>query len=594
MNGLLYVLKCDVLCVVVMTLLAGGCRDAPEKKIPAPTASNAVRSDTSATVEIHDRLNENTLCADFPAGPDSEAPNLYVASDSVLASWIENIEGHSTIRWSRFQSGRWSAATTVVTSDDLLVNWADVPAIAEAGNSIWVAFPERNRAHEGYRAALVRSTDGGKSFSRQGALHSDLSDSEHGFVAFAPNDKNTIRAFWLDGRATLAIKGKTESSLAMQLYSAIVGTSVTNEVLLDDRTCDCCNLGAAGSANGAIVAYRDRDAKEKRDIAVVHSDGTGFSQPAIVHADEYRIAGCPVNGPAIAVDGSRVALAWYTYANEEPRVKIAFSRDAGGRFGNVMTVAESNGHVAPMGRVAIAWADQEDAIVASVESEREKANIVARRVQSNGTVYAPMVIAETRADRKSGFPKMVRFDNQLMLVWTDDVDSLRVRAKVFSGLMVPRRMVKSNVNAAVVQALKEGDEFPVFDVRTTDGKTISTSSLRGKPALVNIWASYCEPCRLEIPNLSKIHAKYKTKGLQVVGLTMDERLSGEGLDKLAKKRSIDYTLWQDPEDRAGKALGVRVLPATFLVDSRGKIVLVRRGAVQEDDTALDKSILGLL
>lgn len=582
------------LCVLGMTLLAMGCRDAPDKQASTTKASASAVSASPLIEKGLKRLGPAPSFTELPAGPNSEAPNLIVATDSVLASWIENIDGHPTIRWARFRSGQWSAANTVIKSDDLLVNWADVPAIAEAGDSIWVAFPEENPGHEGYRAALVRSLDGGKSFVRQGALHSDTSDSEHGFVAFVLEDKNTVRAFWLDGRATIPGSGKTEASLAMQLYSAVVGHSVTNEVLLDEKTCDCCNLGVGRSAIGSIVAYRDRDAQEVRDISVIHSEGKVFSKPAIVQADAYRIAGCPVNGPAIATDGSRVALAWYTYANEEPRITMAFSIDGGAYFGNGIKVAESNGSVAPLGRVAVAWADQNDAMVAYVESDREKAKIVVRRAQSNGTIYAPLVIAETRPDRKNGFPKMVSFDEQLLVVWTDGDNPLRVRAKRLPWASVPRQMAKNEANEPIVQLINEGDPFPVFDVQSTEGKTISTETLRGKPALVNIWASYCEPCRQEIPNLSRIHQKYKKKGLRVVGLAMDERLTGEGLDKLAKKRGIDYTLWQDPEDRAGKALGVRVLPVTFLVDARGKVVYVRRGAVQENDAALEKSIQGLL
>lgn len=575
-------------------MLLAGCREAPEKQASAVKLAPSGISSSSLPPEVVERSIANSVLADPPAGPNSEAPNLFVSSGSVLASWIETIDGHPSIRWARFAAGKWSPATTVISSDDLLVNWADVPAIAEAGSSIWVAFPERNRNREGYRAALVMSEDGGKSFTRRGALHSDGSDSEHGFVAFTPEDKNTIRAFWLDGRATLPAPGKTNASLAMGLYSAVVGASVTQELLLDERTCDCCNLAVGTSDRGTIVAYRDRDEKEVRDISVIYKDGTAFSKPAPVHEDTYRIAGCPVNGPALATIDTRVALAWYTYAQEEPRVKMAFSSDAGAHFGRAVTITESNGSVAPLGRVAVAWADNDDAIVAYVESEREKARIVVRRVHSDGRAFAPVVVAETRPDRKSGFPKIVSFDKLLLVVWTDGESPSRVRAKTLQWDALPRIVEPSTVdgNRASIE-VREGQEFPAFDVRTPAGQTISTSSLRGKPALVNIWASYCEPCRQEIPNLSKIHQKYARKGLQVVGLTMDEHLAGDALDKLAKKRAIEYPLWQDPEDKTGKVLGVHVLPVTFLMDERGKIVFVRRGAIQESDVGLEKAIQGL-
>lgn len=563
-----------------------GCRESPSSGKPSERAlASAIPTASHSVAPV-----ESVRAIDPPAGPGSEAPNLFATSKGVLLSWAEIENNKKSIRWARFFQNRWSEPSTVVTSDELLVNWSDVPAIAEANGRIIVAFPEFRPKSEGYQAAWVSSVDGGKTFTRRGTLHSDTSQGEHGFVAFAPADKDSVRAFWLDGRATLP----NNPAPAMRLYSALVGDLVSDEVLLDERTCDCCSLGVGHSDAGAIVAYRDRNEQEVRDISVVRSEGNGFSKPLLVHDDGYRIAGCPVNGPAVAVEGSRVAVAWYTYAGEQAQVKVAFSSDLGARFSAPITVADSQAAIAPLGRVAVAWGDQGDALVTYLASERERARILVRRVHPSGSVFAPFAISGTRPERKSGFPKMVRLDDRLFVVWTDGASASRVHAATVALNVIARQTDGgSGSYAADARVVKEGDSFPVFDVRTLEGKTISSASLNGKPRLVNLWASYCEPCRQEIPNLTKIHQKYQKRGLQVVGISMDERLTGDALAQLAKRRDIDYAVWQDPDDHAGQALGVRVLPVTFLIDAAGKVILVRRGAVRDDDVELEKAITSL-
>lgn len=380
-----------------------------------------------------------TTRVDPPAGPGSQAPNLFVSKNDALLTWIEPDQGKKSIRLARFSQGHWSDASTVVASENLLVNFADVPAAAEAGDRIFVAFPEYPKGGHEYHTEFAISTDGGKSFSRRGALHGDTSDTEHGFAAFAPESANSVRAFWLDQRAAAQTLPNSQGPApAMRLYTAVVGEKVTNEVLLDERTCDCCNLGAGRTDQGPIVAYRDRRDDEVRDISIVRAEGQGFSKPMTVHDDGYRIVGCPVNGPALVADSSRVAIAWYTYASEQARVKLAFSSDAAMHFSDALTIADANGAMAPLGRVTLAWGDQGDVLIGYLEAEREKARLVVRRVHPDGAFFAPLVVAETRPERKSGFPKMVRLDDRLLVVWTEAETPSHLRAMLVPLASVPR------------------------------------------------------------------------------------------------------------------------------------------------------------
>lgn len=556
-----------------------GCRESADSRASKPATSSSVapaRPSSSGPVQSPARI-------DPPTGPGSEAPNLFVSPAGALLTWIEPIETKPTIRWARFSQGRWTEATTVVTSEDLLINWSDVPAAAEVGGRMFVAFPEMRRGGEGYRAALSVSMDEGRTFVRRGALHSDTSDGEHGFVAFAPENADTVRAFWLDGRATAG------PNPAMRLYTTVIGDSTAPDVVLDERTCDCCSLGVARAASGSVVAYRDRQDDEVRDISVIHAESQGFSRPNALHADGYRIAGCPVNGPAVAADGARVAIAWYTYAQEQPRVKVAFSSDNAQHFAPPLNIADTTPSFAPLGRVSAAWGDQGDALVGYVESDREKARIVIRRVHPDGKVFAPFVVADTRPERKSGFPKMVRLDDRVMVVWTEATSPSRVRAALVP-LSAISRETQAPAAASEAPQVREGDKAPVFEAQTLEGKSISTTTLAGKPVLLNLWASYCEPCRQEQPILSALHKKYEQRGLQVVGIAMDESLTGEALKKIAQRRSIKHSLWLDPADHAGRAFGIRVLPATILINGKGTIVAIRRGALHEKDVELERAI----
>src|SRR5439155_963754 len=107
---------------------------------------------------------------------------------------------------------------------------------------------------------------------------------------------------------------------------------------------------AVTTERGVLVAYRDRGAEEVRDIFVTRREGGRWSPPRAVHADHWRIAGCPVNGPALDARGSHVAIAWYTAAADTPRVYVAFSEDAGAHFGTPARIDDGN----PLGRVHLA------------------------------------------------------------------------------------------------------------------------------------------------------------------------------------------------------------------------------------------------
>lgn len=364
---------------------------------------------------------------DPPAKPGSMAPNLSLDGGSVLLSWLEPPnprvkpqDGNYALRVSRLDGGRWSEPVTVASGTDFFANWADFPSVTAAGGGRLLAHWAAKSAGDtyAYDVRLARSDDGGRTWKPMGTAHDDRTPTEHGFVSAVP-EGDEVRVFWLDGRET--VSGKRG---AMALRTALVGDRIGKSELLDSRVCDCCQTAAAATSAGPLVVYRDRTGQEIRDVALVRREGNRWSAPRAVHRDGWEIAGCPVNGPAVAADGRRVAVAWYTQGKDRPGVEVALSGDAGASFGAPAKV-DGNG---PLGRVDAVLDGNGDAIVAWVAAEGKGAAIRLARVDRTGRVGPPITVARTETGRSSGFPRLERTGKTLVVAWVEPSEPFRLRA----------------------------------------------------------------------------------------------------------------------------------------------------------------------
>lgn len=379
--------------------------------------------------------------ADPPASPGAMAPSLTSTADGLLLTWLEpgpaagrggsEAPSHA-LRFSRFRDGRWATPVTVATGNDFFANWADFPAVAQAPDGSLTAHWLAKTGSETYAYGifLARSTDRGATWSPAGLLHSDRLPTEHGFVSWVP-ESTGLRAVWLDGREML-------KEGPMTLRTGLAGKAGSEEVL-DARVCDCCQTDAALTADGPIVAFRDRSDKEIRDIYVVRKTAAGWSAPAPVHQDNWEIPGCPVNGPAVAAAGRRVAVAWFTAAAPAgPRVLLAFSEDGGQRFGSPVLIDGEK----PLGRVDLQLDATGDAIVSWLAFQEKGAAVRLRRVSPKGAAGAPVTIAATSAARSAGFPRSAVSGDRLWLAWVEDTPgegASRVRAASLPLAAVPQR-----------------------------------------------------------------------------------------------------------------------------------------------------------
>jgi hypothetical protein len=357
------------------------------------------------------------------------APNLAVSSGEVLLTWLEPVKSAAgkahRLRFSRLAGDRWSPPVTIASGPDFFANWADFPAVIAAPDGSLVAhwLEKAGPGAYAYGIKLARSTDRGATWSPSGSLHPEDAASEYGFVSWLPEGK-AVRAVWLDGRE---MKGMSENESAMTLRTAALrGGKVEGDVRIDERVCSCCQTDAALTDIGPVIAYRDRSEGEVRDISVIRRTAGGWSRPVRVHADNWMIPGCPVNGPAIAASGRRVAVAWFTAAPPNPRVQVAFSADGGTTFGPAVLVDGDK----PFGRVDLALDANGDALVSWLAAGGKGAELRLRRITAKGKLGKLLTLATTSAARSSGFPRLVRTGDRLLLAWVDDGDPSKVRAGV--------------------------------------------------------------------------------------------------------------------------------------------------------------------
>ncbi|RPJ52737.1 MAG: exo-alpha-sialidase [Acidobacteria bacterium] len=356
-----------------------------------------------------------------PAAEGSLAPQLAAGPNNrVFLSWLEpRPKGGHRFRFASWLGERWAEPRTIYEGDDLFANWADVPAVFVSAGGRLVAhwLQQLPGGKYAYGVRMRTSNDDGATWSAPFTPHRDESATEHGFVSLVDWPAGGVGAIWLDGRQTQpgGHDGAQGGSGAMSLRATTIQppAALGQEVLIDDRVCDCCPTAAVRTAEGVVIAYRDRTATETRDISVARFENGTWGQGRPVRDDGWKIAACPVNGPALAADGRRVALAWFTAGGDQPRVMVAFSSDGGATFGRPVKVNDAT----TLGRVDVEWLTDGSALTVWLESEGEQMNVRARPVFPDGRIGDAWTVARVAGTRTSGYPRVVRSGRDLIFAW---------------------------------------------------------------------------------------------------------------------------------------------------------------------------------
>jgi thiol-disulfide isomerase/thioredoxin len=145
-----------------------------------------------------------------------------------------------------------------------------------------------------------------------------------------------------------------------------------------------------------------------------------------------------------------------------------------------------------------------------------------------------------------------------------------IAALVAAMLFVGIRTARNNRAAAPGNGQLIGNLAPDFQLQTLDGKNLKLSDLRGKAVLLNFWATYCGPCKVEMPWFVELQKQYGPQGFQIVGVANDDASTDE-IAKFAKEMGINYPILLG-KDSVSDVYKVSVLPTSYFVDRDGKLI----------------------
>lgn len=392
---------------------------------------------TSVLITACSAPKEKTLSVtplSSPAALNSLTPNLFTASDGkVYLSWLEKKDTVTQFKFSLLEASSWSAPTKIAEGSNWFVNWADFPSLIVNGEVFSAHWLQKRAAGTyDYDVRIAQSEDGGKTWGDSFIPHTDGVAAEHGFVSMLALNNGQNFATWLDGRNTKMGEGESHHGHggAMTLRAGTFDSNgkMTSDAELDNRTCDCCQTAAAFASSGPIVAYRDRSELEIRDIYVTQQVDGKWLTPKAVFNDNWKIEGCPVNGPSISASGDQVAIAWFTAAQGFGEVKLAFSNDAGATFANPIILAKGN----TTGRVGTSILSNGITAVSWMETADDMAHIMLALFDEAGKELSRTTLAETSAARASGFPVISEFGQQLVASWTETGENSQVKTALVS------------------------------------------------------------------------------------------------------------------------------------------------------------------
>lgn len=512
---------------------------------------------------------------DPPAAPGSTSPALTaekatVASRGrdVLMTWLEP---GGKLKFSRFSGETWTPPVTI-TEPVSLLDAADPPSLTVLDTQ---AVRRTLIARTG--DVVARSGDAGRTWAR-------LPAPSLPFASFAGGDEGGY-AFWLSAGGA---------------GTELLGTRIlAGGTPLDPSVAAGAGTAAAMTWDGPVVVYRDRGDEDVDDVALVRRQDADWTPPLTVHAEAWhgsREPSRPQTGPRVAAFERRVAVAW-----SADRVLVAFSEDAGRTFGAAVEVDAPAADRRPAGVVDVALDEQGDALVLWTTAEGTGEALRLARVAPDGERGEELILASGPAGHFTGMPQITPAGRRVAVTWTEGRPE-RVRAAVVPLADVPPTpgarapaVVARPPDQRYTGRGRVGEPVPGHElVALEDGEPVSLAGLAGRPVLLNLWATWCLPCLAEMPELAELHERYGPDGLVVVGLSVDEAEKLDQVRSFVADNRIPFTIWLDPEMVVHRALRVRSMPATFVIDREGRIVWRRNAVIEADDPELGQVLRRVL
>jgi len=378
-------------------------------------------------VELKEYVRPVQKMIDNPSLGFAHLPRLKSQDGKLYMTWVEQEDSLAILKYSFYKDSTWSQTEIIASGTDWFVNWADFPAIVVNEGTVMATFLQKS-AKGTYDYDInytLRNIETGI-WSKPKRLHNDNVPAEHGFVSLLPYKKGFF-ATWLDGRKTKSSGSEHNSHNhgnggAMTLRSALISKEgvISKRTELDSRICDCCNTGAAQTDRGLVVVYRDRSEgeNETRDIYRKVWIDDNWTAATPVYNDNWKINGCPVNGPSIDAMANTAVTAWFTAANDTPQVNAVFSSDGGLNFGTPIRIDSGEA----IGRVDTVMLDDGSALVLWMEPQAGDVLLQLKRIFTDGTSDSTQTITQMSGERISGFPQIEVINKTVFIAFTDVKD----------------------------------------------------------------------------------------------------------------------------------------------------------------------------
>ncbi|MBP2833954.1 AhpC/TSA family protein [Aquimarina sp. U1-2] len=230
-----------------------------------------------------------------------------------------------------------------------------------------------------------------------------------------------------------------------------------------------------------------------------------------------------------------------------------------------------------------AYADQKIQLntqyqIASKLNETDKMDTISAKIEELNTKEKEyrIQIAENSSNSLVGIIALVDLVNMKILNPKEAKEKYELLSDTLKNTRIGKDL-NARINTATAQSLQKridiGSEAENFSAPTPDGKTLSLKESMGKITIIDFWASWCKPCRIENPNVVKVYHKYHDKGLNIIGVSLDR--NQKAWVKAIQDDQLDWNhvshlqFWQEP---IAKAYGVRSIPATFIIDEKGNVI----------------------
>jgi len=137
-----------------------------------------------------------------------------------------------------------------------------------------------------------------------------------------------------------------------------------------------------------------------------------------------------------------------------------------------------------------------------------------------------------------------------------------------------------------------GVQAPAFTLQSVDGRTVSLAQFKGDVVMINFWASWCGPCRQEMPLLDSIYKQYKDMGFVLLGVNVEP--DAHSANAWLRKTPVSYPILYDPKSQVSQLYQVQAMPTTVIVDRQGVVRFVHNGYVPGDENQYMNSIRALI